>query len=58
MIVVITTKMLNHRSGRREETVSHGVDVDTGHNVCLPPLSLQEIGAVYSAELGEFVLRD
>ncbi len=57
MIVVITTTVFNERTGRREEIVSHGIDLATDKTVCLPPVSLQEIDAVYNADLFAFVLR-
>ncbi len=58
MIVVITTTVFNERTRRLEQIVSHGIDLATDKAVCLPPVSLQEIGAVYNADLCAFVLRD
>lgn len=56
MIVVVTTKEKNERTGREELIVSHGVDVDTGRMVILPCEPPQSLGATFDENLGEYVL--
>lgn len=56
MIVVLTVKEKNERTGREELLVSHGIDECTGRTVILPLEPPERIGAVFMAELGEYVL--
>lgn len=61
MIILVTTTERNKRTGVMETIVSHGVDHDTLHNVCLScdPLSYyKSIGAVYLPSICEWVLMD
>ncbi len=56
MISVIVVKEKNLKTGRVEEIVSHGVDLDTLKNIILPQVSPKELGAVYDKEHG-YILR-
>lgn len=56
MILVITVKVRNERTGREELVVSHGVDARTDRTVILPCEPPERIGAVFMAEIGEYVL--
>lgn len=56
MIIVITCKARNFRTGREELIVSHGVDEDTGKTVILPCETPESIGATFDPELREYVL--
>lgn len=56
MIVLILTREHSRRTGRKEDIVSHGVDIDTDETVILPPESPLALGAVYNSQLGEWVL--
>lgn len=58
MIIVITCKERNLKTGRDELVVSHGVDESTGRSVVLPCEHPQVLGAVWDASIGEFVLPD
>lgn len=43
-------------SSKKIEVVSHGVNIHTLETVILPQVSLKELGAVYNAEVGSYVL--
>lgn len=47
-----------HSTGKKEFSVSHGVDYHTGENVILSGGHPQTLGAVYSRTLSEWVLLD
>lgn len=57
-IMVIVVKEKNHRTGRIEEIVSHGINLDTDQTVIMSGCSPQSVGAVFDVELGEYVIRD
>jgi len=57
MILVITHKERNKRTGQMETIVSHGIDLETDQPVILPNETPQSIGAVFDREYGEFVLQ-
>ena len=44
--------------GKTEWGVSHGVDADTGRNVCMSFGKPQELGAVWSAAIQEWIIMD
>jgi hypothetical protein len=56
MIVLILTREHGHRTGWKENIVSHGVDLDTDKTVILPFEQPLALGAVYNDKLGEWVL--
>jgi len=58
MIIVITSKEKNQRTGREELVVSHGIDKRTGKTAILPCEQPQRIGTKFNAEIGEYVLSD
>jgi hypothetical protein len=58
LIIVITIKEKNPRTGREELIASHGVDAVTGKNVILSCEHPEKLGAVYDDEIGEYVIRD
>ncbi|MGF7192267.1 hypothetical protein JOE11_005345 [Robbsia andropogonis] len=58
MIIVITFRQKNQRTGREEILVSHGIDASTGRNVILPIESPGQIGAKFCPEMGEYVILD
>lgn len=58
MIVVITYTEYNPRTGRKEIRASHGVDLDSDQAVVLPNEPPAELGAVFDADIGEFVIPD
>lgn len=58
MVIVIVSSEKNKRTGRKEQVVSHGVVVETGEVVVLPPVAPEEVGAVFDAQIGEYILRD
>lgn len=55
MIEIITYKDKDKRTGKDVILVSHGVDIDTGRNVCLPQETPESIGAKYSSEIGWYL---
>lgn len=55
MILLIVVKEKNEKTGREEEIVSHGVDIETGKNVVLPWESPTSLGARYSPEHGYYL---
>lgn len=56
MIIVITVKERNSKTGREEVIVSHGIDEVSGRTVILPCERPEVLGAVWNASLGEYVL--
>jgi hypothetical protein len=56
MIVVIATVQVDQRSGRKERIVSHGVNIEMLAQVTLPPIPLEQIGAVWNDGLLECVI--
>ena len=56
VIIVITTKERNPRTGREQVVVSHGIDMDTDRTVILPCEPPEALGAVFNPEMGEYVL--
>lgn len=56
MIIVITSKERNARTGRDEEVVSHGIDATTGKTVIMSCDPIERIGARFDPELREYVL--
>lgn len=44
--------------GKKEWGISHGVDVETGENVCMSGGTPQQLGAVWHPEMCEWVLVD
>lgn len=58
MIIVITNKEKNERTGLDEVIVSHGIDLATGKVIILPCATPSRIGATYDAGVGEYVLRE
>ncbi|PTH79000.1 hypothetical protein DAA48_21415 [Aeromonas veronii] len=61
MIAVITCTeneldRWGYPTGRKVQIVSHGVNIHTLENVVLPPVSIEEIGAIYNPEVGSYVL--
>lgn len=58
MIIVVTTRERDNRTGRSKLIVSHGVDDRTGRIVILPCDTPDELGAEFDASVGEFVLAE
>jgi hypothetical protein len=58
MIIVITSKERNEKTGKVETVVSHGVESETGRAVVLPCETPERIGARFDAELGEYILQE
>ncbi len=58
MIVIITEKIRNQRTNSVAVVASHRIDLDTFQNVILPSESPESLGAVFSTDLGEWVLPD
>ena len=58
MIIVITAKERNKRTGVEEIIASHGVDERTGRTVILPQERPEQLGARFDDEIGEYVLPD
>jgi hypothetical protein len=56
MIIVITNREWNDRTGKYETIVSHGIDEDTLKNVVLPQERPVDIGAKFDKDLNEWVL--
>lgn len=56
MIIVITTKEQNKKTGRTEIICSHGIDSATNKPVVLPYDSPEVLGAFFDHEIGEYVL--
>jgi hypothetical protein len=58
MILVIVNKELNKRTGRYEQVVSHGINLDSDNDqiVILPSVSPEAIGAKWSVEMQEYYL--
>jgi hypothetical protein len=56
MIIVITVKEKNQRTGQEKLVVSHGIDEYTGKSVILPCEPPERIGAKFDQEIGEYVL--
>ena len=56
MILVIVNNERDSKTGRLQQIVSHGVEVDSGRIVILPNESPSDIGAVFDAQLSEYVL--
>lgn len=55
MIQLIVYREKNPKTGREITLVSHGVNTETGKNVCLPQEPPQDIGAKFSNELGWYL---
>lgn len=55
MIEIITYKERDPKTGKEIVLVSHGVNTDTGKNVCLPQEKPESIGAKYSNEFGWYL---
>lgn len=58
MIIVITIREKNKRTGQEELIVSHGINLHTGKTVILPCESPKQIGAKFNIAIGEYVLSD
>lgn len=60
MILVIAWRERNKYTGREELIVSHGIDLTDGDDrlVVLPQVPVEQIGAVYDPDYGEYVLVD
>lgn len=58
MIIVITAKERNKRTGVEEIIASHGVDEQTGRTVILPQDRPENLGACFDATIGEYVIPD
>ena len=56
MIVVVTTKEKDERTGFETIVASHGVDFESGQTVVLPGQPPARLGAVLHQELGEYVI--
>ena len=56
MIVVVTTKERDARTGREIVIASHGIDEESGNAVPLPNVRPEELGATFDPELGEYVV--
>lgn len=57
MILVITT-IIRNKQGRQEMVADHGVNLDTGKNLVLPPEHPSLLGAKYDPGMGEWVIAD
>jgi len=57
MILVITYSVINSRTGIVETLTSHGVDLETDKIVTLPPAPPASLGAMFSNEYGEWILK-
>jgi hypothetical protein len=58
MILVITIKEVNEKSGNLELIVSHGVNLVTDEIVILQQVHPSLIGAIFDYKLGEYVLNN
>ncbi len=58
MIIVITTREKNPKTGRIETIVSHGVESGSLRNVVLPNETPESIGAKFCPAIGEYVLEN
>ncbi|MDR5798957.1 MULTISPECIES: hypothetical protein [Caballeronia] len=56
MIIVIVTSERDPKTGRLRRVVSHGVDSQTDRLVVLPCDPPEAIGAVWNADIGEYVI--
>ena len=56
MILVITHREIDKRTGREVVLVSHGVDMDTGRNVVMSQETPRAIGAEWSNDIGGYIL--
>ncbi len=56
MIIVITSKEWDGKTGRMELIVSHGINSTTDKTVILPPETPETLGAVFDSKIGEYVL--
>lgn len=43
-------------TGKKEFTVSHGIDEETARNICLPCEHPKVLGAIYDNDLREWVI--
>jgi hypothetical protein len=57
MIIIVTMKEINPRTGREELVASHGVNVATGTNVIVSCDHPEKLGAVFDEAIGEYVIR-
>lgn len=57
MIIVIAYTETNKRTGKIEPIVSHGVNVNTGKVIAMPPIHPQQTGAVFDHDIGEWIIR-
>ena len=57
-IIIITCQERNKRTGYMETIVSHGIDEDTGKNICLPSDPPANLGAKYDATYGAWIIDD
>lgn len=56
MILLVIVKEKNESTGKMETIVSHGIDFDTGNNVCLQQVELsQYTEARHSPDLGWYL---
>jgi hypothetical protein len=58
MLIVITVNEKDSRTGVERLVVSHGIDESTGKTVILPSEHPSALGAVFDADLGEYVIDD
>ena len=56
MILLIVVTEVNERTGRPEQIVSHGIDLETGQTLALPAEHPTRLGGVLDPELGEYVI--
>ncbi|MCB4350005.1 hypothetical protein LA345_40145 (plasmid) [Burkholderia vietnamiensis] len=56
MIIVIVTSERDPKTGRLRRVVSQGVDTQTDRLVVLPCDPPEGIGAVWNADIGEYVI--
>ena len=55
MIIIVLCEVKN-RSGATEKVASHGIDTITGRQIVLPSEKPQDLGAVFNAEMNEWVI--
>lgn len=56
MILLIVYKERDDRTGKYEEIVSHGIDLETDRIVILPQVNPLHLRAKYDLEAGEYFL--
>lgn len=56
MIIAITVYLRNEKTGLKSLVVSHGIERESGRQVVLPCEHPKDIGAIWNAELREWVI--